>query len=337
MPGFADCHIHVVSTLLSSGKLSKLDCDDVLNKIKEIESSITIDALKHAMKVIALRSMISGVTLIGIHGVPQSIIETRLRTLTISTSPRIKDESTRTMFRYLDPDINLLELVKELQELKNSDYDLFIHIPMSKTYVFRLKSKYGLFPIEFLGKYGILDSRTSLIHCDWITNWEIGLVSRTRTKIIASPISTAIHCCGGFVPIYELITKDVDVGLGTDLGLAMGLDFIELMKMTLLMYRYNYGDLRLNINQLLYIATIGGYEVLGFKGGAIREGYLADIVLLDADQVDVDELPYSVLNMDKRSISMVIVGGEIVYESKEFNEVIRIINNELRYLRELYG
>ena len=100
-----------------------------------------------------------------------------------------------------------------------------------------------------------------------------------------------------------------------------------------MLYRHSYGDLRVGIELAFYTATAGGYKVLGLKGGIIKPGYLADLVLVKANHLDIEDLPYSLLNLKDHYIEVVIVNGKIAYHKDQREHILKIIKNERKYLK----
>jgi len=342
LPGFVDCHIHIASSIIGS-KAFKAECDEVSNLITFYEEKLSNEKSYHAAKILSLKSLISGTTVASIYGLPNTYInklekETGLRLFSGSLvrgkrhfpSQQYLDKSS-IFFTYLKDDYE--DAIQRLKELLRKGLRIAIHLPLSGAEILRFRSKYGYFPIEFLNKFDILRSNISLLHVDWITSWEIQLLSRANVGVVISPISTAIYACRGFSPINELIKYGISVGLGTDLGLACGLNIIDSFKLLFMLYRHSYGDLRVGIELAFYTATAGGYKVLGLKGGIIKPGYLADLVLVKANYLDIEDLPYSLLNLKDHSIEVVIVNGRIAYYKDQKEHILKIIKNERKYLK----
>lgn len=70
--------------------------------------------------------------------------------------------------------------------------------------------------------------------------------------------------------------------------------------------------------KIFEIATIGGARALGIKAGLIREGYLADLLLIDARKpwFKPMESPYSLLVYSTRGsdVALTMVNGKIVWK-----------------------
>ncbi|MHA2394433.1 MAG: amidohydrolase family protein, partial [Promethearchaeota archaeon] len=61
----------------------------------------------------------------------------------------------------------------------------------------------------------ILDYRTSLAHCIWITDAEIDMIKETGASIAHCPSCNQI-CAIGVLPLMKLLEKEIPVGIGTD-------------------------------------------------------------------------------------------------------------------------
>ena len=342
LPGFSDCHTHLVSAVASS-EILRIECDEARNFMESYKRYIAHEGFYHAAKILFLKSLIAGTTLISIYEIPIAHIdklvkEKLLRSFFASSIRNTQyfhmyqySKELLIFFTYLESDCE--DAVQKLKELKRRGLRIAIHLPLSGAEVLEFRSKYGYFPVEFLNKFSILSPNTSLLHADWMTSWEMQLISRNDTSVVISPVSTAIYGCKGFIPINEMIEQGISVGLGTDLGLACGLNIIEMFKILFMLYRHSYGDLRIGIETAFYIATAGGYKVLGLDGGIIKPGYLADLILVNSDHFDIEDIPYSLLALKDNFIEAVIVGGKIVYSRDQRRDILRIIENEKKYLR----
>ncbi|MCF8104099.1 MAG: amidohydrolase [Desulfohalobiaceae bacterium] len=164
------------------------------------------------------------------------------------------------------------------------EQDLLIHIHLSETEkeVRELEKQLGKRPVEYLDDLGLLGPNLVACHCLWLNEQEIELLAEKRVKVIHNPVSNMKLCSGGF-PYARLRRKGVAIGLGTD-GCSSNnnLDMLEEMKFASLAAKDRSGDPTLMpAAEIFAAATLSGAEIFGLEAGRIREGYLADCILVD--------------------------------------------------------
>ncbi len=215
-----------------------------------------------------------------------------------------------------------LESIKKAYEIAR-EHDLNVHIHVSETRkeVFECKQKYGKFPVEVLHDIGILSTRLHMVHLGWVTNREIELIRDAGCTVTHCPVSNMKLATAGFFPFYEMMMNNINVTIGTD-GAASNncLDMFREMKTAVLLQRNNYWDTRIKAIHVLKAATLNGYKLLRLKGGNIEKGYLADLVLLDANSISLQPLRTDniisniVYSATGKDVKMVIIDGKIVYD-----------------------
>ena len=109
---------------------------------------------------------------------------------------------------------------------------------------------------------------------------------------------------------------------------------IETMKITALVQKGWRGDpTSLPIKELITLATENGGKSLGLESGVIREGYLADLTLIDIDSVaftpNINFYANLIYSANSSCVDTVICDGKIVMENKMVRgerEIIDTIN-----------
>ena len=163
-------------------------------------------------------------------------------------------------------------------------HDLLIHIHLSETEkeVRDLERKIGKRPVEYLDDLGLLGPNLVACHCLWLNEQEMELLAEKGVKVIHNPASNMKLCSGGF-SYARLRQKGVAIGLGTD-GCSSNnnLDMLEEMKFASLAAKDRSGDPTLMpASEIFTAATVTGAEIFGLEAGRIREGCLADCILVD--------------------------------------------------------
>ena len=87
-------------------------------------------------------------------------------------------------------------------------------------------------------------------------------------------------------------------------------------------------------------ATVNGYEALGFRGGVLKKGNFADIILVDLAAPNMrplsDVKKNLVYSADSSNVLMTVAGGKIVYENGKYDigEEISTIYREAEHRRD---
>src|SRR5699024_11212636 len=74
---------------------------------------------------------------------------------------------------------------------------------------------YGLRPVQWLAKEGLLDERATLAHAIWLDDEEITAIGSSGASIAHNPSSNA-YLGSGTIPLSQLHERDVTVSLGSD-------------------------------------------------------------------------------------------------------------------------
>ena len=233
-----------------------------------------------------------------------------------------------------------LEAVAELS--RELEVKVHIHVSETRREVFECKKKYGLFPVEYLDRLGVLSDRCILVHLGWVTSWEIELIREKGACVVHCPSSNTKLATAGFFPFKEMVRSGIAVGLGTD-GPASNntLDMIREMRMAVLLQRNNYWDVDVNAADAFRAATLNGGAILGVRVGSVEEGYLADLALLDAYSVRLQPLRADnllsaiVYSASGADVVATVVGGRLVYDREDEEKIARWREEVRRIAEEL--
>jgi 5-methylthioadenosine/S-adenosylhomocysteine deaminase len=157
---------------------------------------------------------------------------------------------------------NLIK-AKELARKYNAIYQL--HVAETKKEVDDSLNKHGLTPVQYLEEIGVLDEKTVLIHCVWLTDNDISIIAKHDCKVVHCPLSN-LKLGSGVAPIAKLLKAGVIVALGTD-GAASSnrLDIWETGKFAALLQKgINYDPTLLPVKEVVRMATVNGMKTLGF-------------------------------------------------------------------------
>jgi 5-methylthioadenosine/S-adenosylhomocysteine deaminase len=178
---------------------------------------------------------------------------------------------------------------------------------------------FGIRPVEWLAKEGLLGEETTLAHGIWLDDREVELLGQFAVGLAYNPVSNQ-YLASGVMRLGDLRRAGAVVGLGTD-GPCCGhrQDMFDCMKMGVLLQRVHALDATAAFaEELLEMATREGARYLGIEAGVLAPGKLADIIVVDLrsphlvpHQRTVATLVYAARGSD---VVMTIVGGRVVYE-----------------------
>ena len=123
----------------------------------------------------------------------------------------------------------------------------------------------------------------------------------------------------------RMIKQGINVTLGTDgQGSGSNLDLFETMKYTALLQKGIMQDPEIMpAYEVLKMATINGAKALGLedKIGSVEEGKVADIIIIDMEDVKLkpvnDPIAQLVYNVKSNNVITTIVDGNILMEDRK--------------------
>ena len=228
-----------------------------------------------------------------------------------------------------------------LQWLANyaQKHQLRYHIHMSETTreVNNCLKEHGCRPYEYMERLGILEQMQNRFigaHSLWLNGNELELLGKYHVNVVHNPNSNLKLGSGCKFLYSELIEAGVNVCLGTD-GCASSnnLDMIEACKvMSLLQKGWRENPTIIPIKEVLEVACANGYKAMGFDGGKIEVGALADLMLVDLYNLafvpNNNTLSNLVYAAHGDCVDTVICNGEILMQNrrvKDENEIIEQI------------
>ena len=201
---------------------------------------------------------------------------------------------------------------------------------------------YGKTYVEHLNDLNFLGPEVSCAHCVWPTEKDIDILAGSGTSVAHNP-SSNLRLRDGIAPIVEMITKGVNVGIGTDdASMNDDEDMFQDMRLALRIHRFPGMDERCpSAADILKLGTINGAHICGLEKeiGVLEPGRSADIVLvkladilsphleLSAGISIIDALVYRAKSTD---VATVIIKGKVVMKDRKLMEI-----DKERVLREL--
>lgn len=372
MPGLINAHTHASMSLLR-GYADDMELMDWLqNKIWPIEAKMTSEDYYWGTKLSILEMIKSGTTAYAdmywdAETDARAVGETGIRaalglTVLDLNSEHIKESADELVAKlqgihegrvqlYIAPHAPYtcsLDTLKMCCDLA-ARHSLTIHTHLCET-AFEVQNsvqQYGLTPIEYYEKAGVFNHKVLAAHCVELTDSEIDKLSSCDVVVAHNAVSN-MKLASNIAHTEVMNSKGLRVALGTDSASSNNnLDMFEEMRTASLLQKTITGNSKaLPAYTALRMATVNGAEALGLSDslGQIKEGYLADLILLDftAPHLNphnniISSLVYSAKGSD---VTHTIINGEIVMRDKEvtlFNEqeTITKANERINILREL--
>ena len=170
----------------------------------------------------------------------------------------------------------------------------------------------GCTPAELLEREGILGPDLTAIHAIHVNEHDIELLGANQVSVCGCP--TTERDLGDRVgPLSALAEAGCPLCVGSDSNAVI--DVIEEARALELDQRRATGRRVLHQPEdLLRAATAGGMQSLGWDGGELREGMLADFITLDVQDSTWRELSpsYVVFGFSACDVTNVVVGGHTV-------------------------
>lgn len=213
-------------------------------------------------------------------------------------------------------------LQKLTAKAKELGIGINIHLSESVGEVENMIKEKGVSPIRYVADLGVFDAPSIAAHCVQVSAEDIRILKENHVSVAMNPKSN-MKLGNGFMPAEEFLEAGVNLCLGTDgCGSNNTQNMFAEMNTAALIYK---GDKKkaecISAEDVLRFATVGGAKAIGQEGklGILKEGALADIILLNLDEPQfypannlISALVYSA---NGREVETVIIDGQIVMEN----------------------
>lgn len=205
----------------------------------------------------------------------------------------------------------------------SEEYGLPITIHLAETHdeERQIRERFGCSPVELIDSYGLLKEGTIAAHCVHLSDSDRRTLLERGVSVAHNPQSN-MKISSGISPVATLLDEGVNVTIATDGPCSNNdLDMWEEMRSASFLQKLSAGDpCVISAYELLRMATVGGAKAIG-RGdelGQIKEGMLADLIVLDMERPHlypcydvVANLAYAAKASD---VNMVVVNGEVVVD-----------------------
>ena len=192
-----------------------------------------------------------------------------------------------------------------------------VHLSEQSAENHAVQAFYGCTPTQLLARHGLLGPETTVIHATHVTGSDITLLGDAGTTVCFCP-TTERDLADGIGPARALADGGSPICLGSDQHAVI--DMLEEIRGLEAHDRLQSQErVRFTSAELVTAASSAGYGSLGWDGGRIAEGALADFVVVSTDSVRTvgsraDQLVYAATASD---VCRVVVNGETLVEDGE--------------------
>ncbi|MGN1014525.1 MAG: amidohydrolase [Butyricicoccus sp.] len=347
MPGFTNAHTHSAMTFLRSFA-DDLPLQDWLNKqVFPLEAKLNEEHIYHLSKLAILEYLTSGITSnFDMYLTPDSIVQASIdcgyRTVLtgavndFSQSVELVDKWYQTYNGYHElisfelgfhaeytTSRERLEGIAALA--KQYHAPVYTHNSETEAEVQQCLAKTGMTPTVYLDSLGIYDYGGGGYHCVWMSPEDLEIFRARGLSAVTNPASN-LKLASGIAPISELLRQGINVAIGTD-GPASNncLDmFREMFLVTALAKVREKDAAAVSAYDVLTMATVGGAKAMRLdRCGTIAEGQLADLIVLDLNQPNMQPINNIAKNIvysgSKQNVLLTMVNGRILYENGQFD------------------
>ena len=352
MPGFINMHVHTPMTMMK-GVGEDIVFHEWISRIWDIEAGIDSEYIYWASKAAAIEMIKSGTTTFN------DQYWSFQATLKAAEEMGIRPVTGYDIMDRFDPEvaeqqkvqcIERYEMYKPAPGSTDSVYALNFHAiysvsePMiiwaaefarSKgillhTHVSETRKEVedckaahgGLTPVEYLDELGALGPNLIAAHTLWLTEHDIELLAERGVTCVHNINSNAKLSSGYKFLFHEMKDAGINICIGTD-GCASSnsLDILETLKTTALFQKAWRDDPKaMPLEDLIAMATTNAAKCLKLNTGKIEEGRLADICIVDTDNVSfLSPAPFLanyIYSAHSECIDSVIAGGRLVMKHR---------------------
>lgn len=345
MPGFINAHTHSGMTFLRS-MADDMPLQQWLNeKVFPIETKLSEEDIYYFSKLAILEYLTSGITTnFDMYLNPEAIIKASLdmkyRTVLCGAVNDfcLSVEDVERCFNEYNQENSLISYVlgfsheytnskEKIQQVAALSHKykapVYTHLSETEYEVNTCKEKTGLSPVEYLCDLGVYDYGGGAFHCVHMSEHDLDLFKEKHLNIVTNPASN-LKLASGIAPIQAMLQKKINICLGTD-GPASNncLDMFKEMFLVTGLAKYKNCDASaVDAYEVLKMATINGAKALNLNCGVLEAGKLADLIILDLHQPNMQPIHNIAKNIvysgSKSNVKCTMVNGEILYEDGHF-------------------
>lgn len=209
---------------------------------------------------------------------------------------------------------------KCLSAMAGEEAGFHVHIAEGMADVEDSIKKYGKRVVERWHDYGILNERALAIHCIHLNDREFDILRDTGAWVINNPESNMGNAVGTS-PVIKLKAHGINLGLGTD---GYTFDMFESWKVGNIIQKHANENPNVGWGEFPEMLFQGNADMVNThfdgKTGRLKEGYYADIILLDYNPItpmDASNIESHLLfGAQGRMVDTTIINGKIIMKDR---------------------
>ena len=368
VPGFVNMHTHAAMSLMR-GVGEDLVFSDWIDRIWDVESKIDEEAVYWGTKVACVEMLKTGTTTFNDHyWFPEAgqlaAAEMGLRPVSSyvaidrndpDEAEREKEQIQKMYERSLSwPGLSTFAagfhaiysvtedmIVWTSEFAKKHGLKVHFHLSETRKEVEDSMRKYGLSPVQYLDRLGVLGPEAIAAHTLWLSEEDIEILGRRKVNCVHN-INSNLKLASGYRFLYnELRDAGANVCIGTD-GCASSnnLDMLEAMKTSAIVQKAWRDDpSAMPLDELMDMATANGARALGLDSGRLVEGALADILIVNMENTFFlspgSFLANFIYSAHSDCIDSVICNGRFLMKGRAVKGESEILAQAKRILKKL--
>lgn len=368
VPGFVNMHTHAAMSLMR-GVGEDLVFSDWIDRIWDVESKIDEEAVYWGTKVACVEMLKTGTTTFNDHyWFPEAgqlaAAEMGLRPVSSyvaidrndpDEAEREKEQIQKMYERSLSwPGLSTFAagfhaiysvtedmIVWTSEFAKKHGLKVHFHLSETRKEVEDSMRKYGLSPVQYLDRLGVLGPEAIAAHTLWLSEEDIEILGRRKVNCVHN-INSNLKLASGYRFLYnELRDAGANVCIGTD-GCASSnnLDMLEAMKTSAIVQKAWRDDpSAMPLDELMDMATANGARALGLDSGRLVEGASADILIVNMENTFFlspgSFLANFIYSAHSDCIDSVICNGRFLMKGRAVKGESEILAQAKRILKKL--
>ncbi len=217
-------------------------------------------------------------------------------------------------------------LQEAVSEARQDNIPIHYHANETRSEVDPIVDNHNKRPLTYASGLDMLSSSDFLAHGVHLETDEIDQLAEAGASLVHCPASN-MKLASGIAPIPALLDAGVTVGLGTD-GAASNndLDMFDELRDAAMLGKIGADDAAaVPAAQAIHMATAGGADALGLPGGQIKEGAVADLIVVDLDSPHltpthniISHLAYAARGSD---VKHTVCDGTVLMQNREIQTI----------------
>ena len=346
MPGFKDAHTHSAMTGMRSYADDMPLWEWLSTKIFPLEAKLTAEDMYEFTRLAALEYVSGGVTAVfDMYMNPEScaaaLTEMGIRYVGCCDinkfGPSLEEVERR--YNVLNKNDGFTSYIMGFhaeytctKELLQSISDMaakfkspvFTHNSETRKEVDECIERHGCTPTQLFESLGMFENGGGGYHCVYFDDKDVEIFKKHDLTVVTNPGSNT-KLASGIAPVSRYLNEGINIAIGTDGPSSNNcLDmFREMFLVTGLAKLHDMDAAAVVPREVLKMATVNGARCMGLNDAdTLSEGKLADIIMIDLDQPNMQPLNNIVDNIvysgSKTNIKMTMVDGKILYEDGRY-------------------